>query len=62
MSDQYVQISREHAKTRGYVKLALYNTQVLNRQLTRLGWVVGAVALVVLVILIVAIVAVWLHV
>ena len=38
------QISLEHAKTRGYVNLALSNTQVLHRQLTRLEWT-GAIAI-----------------
>ena len=38
------QISLEHAKTRGYVNLALSNTQVLHRQLTRLVWT-GAIAI-----------------
>ena len=31
-------ISLEHAKTRGYVNLALQSTQVLHRQIRQLGW------------------------
>ena len=32
-------VSLEHAKTRGYVNLALGNTQALHRRLARLEWV-----------------------
>ena len=52
------QISLEHAKTRGYVKLALQNTQVLHRSLVRLMWA-GALVLLVLVILVGAVVLLW---
>ena len=51
-------VSLEHAKTRGYVNLALSNTQALHRQLRRMMWV-GATALLVLVILIAAVISLW---
>ena len=52
------QISLEHAKTRGYVNLALSNTQALHKMQTRMVWVGGA-ALLVLVILIAAVISLW---
>ena len=52
------QISLEHAKTRGYVNLALSNTQALHKMQTCMVWV-GGVALVVLVILIGVVVLLW---
>ena len=50
-SDIHRLVSLEHAKTRGYVNLALHNTQMLHRALVRLMWA-GALVLIVLVILI----------
>ena len=35
-------VSLEHAKTRGYVNLALHNTQMLHRSLTRFMWTSAA--------------------
>ena len=54
------QISLEHAKTRGYVNLALSNTQALHKMQTRMVWV-GGVALMVLVIVIAAVISLWLR-
>ena len=54
------QLSLEHAKTRGYVNLALSNTQALHKMQVRMVWV-GGVALMVLVIVIAAVISLWLQ-
>ena len=58
MKEERRLISLEHAKTRGYVNLALSNTQALHKMQTRMVWV-GGVALMVLVVLVGVVISLW---